>query len=78
MKSTPRSEKVSSYFPQNKDDKFFILNIFYILFIFGCAGSSLLRRLFSSCGQQGYSLVVVCRLPLAVASLLQGMACGFQ
>ena len=27
--------------------------LFVYLFIFGCAGSSLLRRLFSSCGKQG-------------------------
>ena len=39
------------------------------LFIFGCAGSSLPCGLFSGCGQWGYSLVVVCGLLIAVASL---------
>ena len=38
--------------------------------IFGAAGSSLLCGLFSSCGEQGYSLVTVCRLPAEVASLI--------
>ena len=40
------------------------------LFIFGCAGCSLLCRAFSSCGEGGYSLVAVCRLLTAVASLV--------
>ena len=40
------------------------------LFIFGCVGSSLLHRAFSSCGEQGLLLVVVCRLLIAVASLV--------
>ena len=40
------------------------------LFIFGCAGSSLPCGLFSGCGQWGYSLVVVCGLLIAVASLV--------
>ena len=31
-------------------------NLKKYLFIFGCAGSSLLCRLFSSCGEWGYSL----------------------
>ena len=39
------------------------------LFGFGCAGSSLLGRLFSSCGKQGSSLVAMHRLFIAVASL---------
>ena len=40
------------------------------LFIFGCAGSSLLHGVFSSCGGQGYSLVVMHRLLIAVGSLV--------
>ena len=39
------------------------------LFIFGCAGSSLLHWLFSSCGEWVCSLVVALRLLIAVASL---------
>ena len=31
----------------------FYFDLFVCLFVFGCAGSSLLRRLFSSGGQQG-------------------------
>ena len=40
-----------------------------ILFILGFAESSLLCRLFSSCGEWGYSLVV-CRLLIVVGSLV--------
>ena len=47
----------------------FLLKIFY-LYIFGCAGS-LLLRFFSSCGQQGLLFVAVLRLITAVASLLE-------
>ena len=39
------------------------------LFIFGRAGSSLLGGLFSSCGEQGPLLVVLCELLIVVASL---------
>ena len=38
--------------------------------IFGCGGSSLLRELFSGCGKQGLFLIAVCRLLIAVASLV--------
>ena len=49
---------------------------------FGKAGSSLLCGLFSSCGDRGYSLYVVCRLLAETTSLvselgLRGM-CGLQ
>ena len=45
------------------------LNI--LIYLFGCAASSLLhRQIFSSCGKQGSSLVAVCGLLIAVASLL--------
>ena len=40
------------------------------LCFFGCAGSSLLCELFSSCSERGYSLVVVGRLLITVASLV--------
>ena len=41
----------------------------FCLFIFGCAGSPLLHRLFSRCGEWGHcSLVAVLRLLTAVAS----------
>ena len=46
---------------------FLFLNSPY-LFIFSCAGSSLLLRLFSS--EQGYCLAVVCGPRIAVASLV--------
>ena len=35
------------------------MNFFFSVFIFGCAGSSLLIRLFSSCGEQGLLFIVV-------------------
>ena len=37
--------------------------------MFGCAGSSLLHWLFSSCGEWEYSPVVARRLLVAMASL---------
>ena len=43
--------------------------LFLYLFIFGCAGFSLLCRFFSHCGKWGSSLVAVCRLLIVVASL---------
>ena len=42
---------------------------YFILLIFGCAGSLLLCGLLPSCLIGGLSLVGVCRLPIAVASL---------
>ena len=57
----------------------FVSHNFIYLFIFGCAESSLLHAGFSLLGGNGgYSLVAVCRLLIAVASLveeggLQGM-----
>jgi len=42
-----------------------------LFFFFGCAGSSLLHRLFSSCGKRGYSLVRVQGFLIAVASLME-------
>ena len=48
----------------------FFLNIYifiYLLFIFGCIGSSLLRAAFSSCGEQGPLLTAV-RGPLAAVA----------
>ena len=46
---------------------FYRILFLYHLFIYGCAGSLLLHRLFSSCG---YSLVAVCSLLTEVASLV--------
>ena len=43
---------------------------FIYLFIFGCVGSSLLRAGFLSCDEQGLLFVAVCRLLVAVASLV--------
>ena len=45
-----------------------LLNIIY-LFIFSCAGSSLLCGLSLAAASGGYSLVVVCWLPVVLASL---------
>ena len=45
--------------------------IFMYLFIFGCAGSSLLCRFFSSCSEPGLLFLVVCRLLTLVASLVE-------
>ena len=47
--------------------------VFKIDFTFGCAGSSLLRGLISSCGKWGYSLVVVRGLLIAGLLLLKSM-----
>ena len=49
---------------------FYFFKFIFIL-IFGRSGSSLLLRLFSSCGQQDYSLVAVCGLLNEVASLVR-------
>ena len=43
---------------------------FIYLVTFVCAGSSLLQRLFSRFGEQGYSLVSIGRLLVAVPSLV--------
>ena len=40
------------------------------LFIFGCAGSSLLRVGFSSCSKRRLLFVAICRLLMGVASLV--------
>ena len=40
-------------------------------FIYGCAGSSLLHRFFSSCGEPGLLFIAVHRLLIAVASLVE-------
>ena len=46
-----------------------ILKNYLLILIFGCTGSSLLHRLFSSCGERGYSLVAVHGLLIVVAFL---------
>ena len=52
---------------------------FIYLFIFDCAGSLLLCRLFSSCGEPGHSLVAMHRLLVVVASLAVEHGClGFS
>ena len=53
-------------------------NNVFIYFIFGCAGSLLLRGFFFSCGEQGLLFVAVCGLLIVMTSLavdqrLQGM-----
>ena len=52
-----------------KKEKYCILLKFY-LFIYGCAGSLGLCRFFSSCGEQGLLFIAVCRLLIAVTSLV--------
>ena len=57
---------------------YFLFLSFIYLFIFGCAGSSLLLGLFSHRGEWGLLFFAVCRLVFVVASLgaehrLQGM-----
>ena len=50
---------------------FFLINLFiYLLFIFGCIGPLLLRAAFSCCGERGLLFIAVCRLLIAVASLV--------
>ena len=43
------------------------LSPFFVLFCFGCVGSSFLHGVFSSCGARGYSLHVVCGVLIVVA-----------
>ena len=47
----------------------YIYNFIYF-YIFDCAGSVLLHRLFSGCGEQGATLVVMPGLLIAMASLV--------
>ena len=49
---------------------FFFFNFIGTLFIFGCVGSSVRARAFSSCGKQGLLFVAVHGLLMAVASLV--------
>ena len=44
--------------------------LFILLFIFLCPGSSLMRALFSSCGEQGLLFAEVLGLLITVASLV--------
>ena len=46
------------------------------VFTFGCAGSSLLHRLLSSCGELGLLHSVVCELLIAGASLVAALRLG--
>ena len=50
----------------------------FSFFLFGCARSSLLCRLFASCGEWGYSPVAVHSFLTAVASLVQHRLQGTQ
>ena len=54
----------------------FYKKVYLFIFIFGCAGSSLLHGLFSSCDKQGATLAVVCWLLIAEAFLVAEL--GFQ
>ena len=51
---------------------FFSLNLLFVFYLltFACTGSSLLRRLFSGCGEWGVLVIVVHRLLIVVASLI--------
>ena len=55
---------------------FFWLISFIYLFIFGCTGPSLLRRLFFTCGWRGSSAAGVCGLLTVVASLVWSTGSG--
>ena len=48
----------------------FFLHVYFYSFIFGCAGSSLLHGLSLVVVSRGYSLVAVCGLLTALASLV--------
>jgi len=49
---------------------YFFFFLIQVLFIFDCTGSSLLRGLFSSCGEWGFLSSAVHQLLTAVASLV--------
>ena len=76
-KSTPVNKstlrQIQSAFSSNFFKKKILISLFiYLLIIFGCAGSSLLLRLSLVEASGGYSLLVVCGLLVAVASLVVG------
>ena len=48
------------------------------LFIYGCAGASLLLKLFFSCGERGLHLVAMCRLLIAKVCLVEQGLWGTQ
>ena len=48
----------------------FLIYLFIYLFIFGCVGSSVRARAFSSCGKRGLLFIAVRRLLIVVASLV--------
>ena len=48
----------------------FFFFLIYLLFIFGCIGSLLLRTAFSSCGERGLLFVAVHGLLIVVASIV--------
>ena len=56
---------------------FFFNNYLFCLFSFGCAGSSLLRWLFSSCGERGLLSSCSVWLLIAVASHCDTWALGY-
>ena len=49
----------------------------FLYLLFGCTGPSLLHGLLSSCGDQGYSVVAVYGLLIAVTSLVVEQDCGY-
>ena len=56
---------------KNLSQGFFKINYYYCYYYFGCIGSWLLLcRLFSSCGEWGLLFAAVCRLLIAMASLV--------
>ena len=50
---------------------YFTLQGYFSFSFFGCAGSSLLRGLLSSCEERGLLFVEVCRLLTVVTSLVK-------
>ena len=58
----------SSFYPQSISSFFFLINC---IFIFGCVGSLLRAQAFSSCSKRGPLFIVVHRLLIAVACLVE-------
>ena len=64
--------QVSDWTITEQYDYIILFNFIYLFIIFGCAGSSLLHGLFSSCGEQGVGLVLVHRRLIVLS------CCGAQ
>ena len=64
--------RVSAIGPSRKSlIHLFLFRTILLVFSFCCAGSLLLLRLFSNCGERGYSLAAVHRLLIAASSIVE-------